>query len=81
MRLLDGDVLTGFLLVVGDEGGVELLVEFARRIIGDVQQGRGRIGGHDRRQRQCETECRAAYRLQSLASIDSLNHLVTLQFG
>ena len=38
MRLLDGDGLARLGLPVGGEGLVELLVELAGRIIGDVEQ-------------------------------------------
>ena len=40
MRLLDGHRLAGLGLPLRGEGGVELLVEFARRIVGDVEEGR-----------------------------------------
>ena len=39
VRLIDGDRLARPGLPVGCEGGVELLVELARRIIGHVEQG------------------------------------------
>ena len=47
MRLLDGHSLAGLGLPLGGEGGVELLVELAGRVIGDVEDGR--VG-------ECESE-------------------------
>ena len=44
MRGLDGDRLAGLRLPMRGEGRVEFLVEFPRRIIGDVEQGRIREG-------------------------------------
>ena len=38
MRLLDGDVVTGLRLPVGGEGLVEVDVELARRVVGDVEE-------------------------------------------
>ena len=38
MRLLDGDFITGLLLPVLGEGSVEFLVEFARWVIGNVEE-------------------------------------------
>ena len=38
VRLLDRDVFAGLRLPVLGEGGVELLVELARRIVGDVEK-------------------------------------------
>jgi hypothetical protein len=38
MRLLDLDALAGFLLIGGGESFVEVDIEFARRIVGDVEQ-------------------------------------------
>ena len=38
VRLLDRDVLAGLRLPVLGEGGVEVLVELARRVVGDVEQ-------------------------------------------
>ena len=38
MRLLDGDGLAGVGLPLGGEGVVEVLVEFAGRVIGDIEQ-------------------------------------------
>ena len=46
MRLVDGDRLAGLLLVGGGEGGVDVLVEFARHIIGDVEQRGVGAGGN-----------------------------------
>ena len=40
VRLLDRDVFAGLLFPVLDERGVELLIELARRVIGNVQQRR-----------------------------------------
>ena len=39
MRLLDLDALAGFLLVGRRERLVEIGIEFARRIVGHVEQG------------------------------------------
>ena len=38
VRLVDRDVLAGLLLPVGDEGRVDVLVELARDVVGDVEQ-------------------------------------------
>ena len=46
MRLLDLDALAGFLLIGGGERLVEIGIEFARRIVGHVEQGD--IGGEGR---------------------------------
>ena len=40
VRLVDGDVVAGLRLPVLGEGRVEVLVELARRVVGDVQQRR-----------------------------------------
>ena len=40
MRLLDGDVVAGLFLPVGGEGLVVGFVELARRVVGDVEEGR-----------------------------------------
>ena len=49
MRLVDGDALPGLALPVGDEGAVDVAVQFACRIVGDIQQrrfgGRGATDG------------------------------------
>ena len=52
VRGLDGDRLAGLGLPVGGEGLIDRLVEFARRIVGDVQQGGLRIGRAAAKQRQ-----------------------------
>jgi len=46
VALLDGDVVAGGLVPVLREGRVELLVELARRIVGDIEQGL--VGGAGR---------------------------------
>ena len=46
MRLLDLDALAGFLLIGGGERLVEIHIEFARRIIGHVEQRH--VGGKRR---------------------------------
>ncbi len=43
MRLLDGDLCTGLLQVIGSEGVVDRLIKLAGRIIGDIEQ-RDRLG-------------------------------------
>ena len=48
VRLLDGHGLSGLRLPLRGEGGVHLLVELARRVVGDVEELlRGRAGGED----------------------------------
>ena len=57
MRLLDGDRLAGLFLPVGGEGLVVGFVEFAGRVVGDVQDGLiGRMPAtsEERRSRQRE---------------------------
>jgi hypothetical protein len=38
MRLFDDERLAGFLFPFFGERGVELLIEFARRVVGDIEQ-------------------------------------------
>ena len=51
VRLVDRDVLAGLLLPVLGEGRVVVLIELARRIVGDVEQRRlggvGELGASD----------------------------------
>ena len=55
VRLLDDDGVAGFFLVVGDEDRVDLLVQFARHVVGHVEQfdvgGAGGAGDEGQRQR------------------------------
>ena len=53
MRLLDLDALAGFLLIGGRERLVEFRIEFARRIVGHVEQRN--IGG---KRRACPEQSR-----------------------
>ena len=50
--LPDGDGFPGLLLPVPGEGGVEILVQFPRRIVGDVQQAQRRAGRRRRQTRE-----------------------------
>ncbi len=50
--LLDGDVIAGLGLPVLGEGGVEVLVQLARRVVGDVEQADvGGVGAGDEGER------------------------------
>src|SRR3546814_6513777 len=57
---LDRHALAGLGLPGLDEGLVDVLVELARRVVGDVQQravGKGRAGGQRSAERRVGNEC------------------------
>jgi hypothetical protein len=76
MGLLDNDRLPGLGLPILDEGRVEVLVELAGRIVGDVQQGR--IGEHGARREGCKDKDRAGGKGASKSGHLSISSTYTL---
>ena len=75
VRLLDGDVLAGLRLPVLGEGRVEVLIELARRIVGDVEQRRVGVGGRDgQRQADGQRECQRQGQWMCAAARDEREH-------